>query len=251
MNKGIEKSEISEAQSLKMARQALGRVKEMDLTPEQHKKVMAMIDEAKDAETVGNKSKALNIYLNLSEYLKSVNVFADKDKLKERQTEMVKNKINEISTSRIGNKKAYIEALEKQLVALERTEDEKYAVDKNEDYLIGSKFFTADQFMKIVCAAENIRPENLFVYNGMVNQKNEIVQLYIGIAADPSVVFVVYYHPFRFGESAYNIFRSQLDDKFRESNIKRSVAKWNASNKQWFGSKIDFGQAVPLELDFK
>ncbi len=65
-------SNSPESQALDMARQTLGRVKEMDLTPEEKGKVMAMIDEAKGYEKVKQLSKALNAYNKLKIYLEKI-----------------------------------------------------------------------------------------------------------------------------------------------------------------------------------
>ncbi len=59
-----------EAQSLAMARRTLGRVKEMELTPDEKEKVMAMIDEAKALEKNKNLAGALRVYNELLRSLK-------------------------------------------------------------------------------------------------------------------------------------------------------------------------------------
>ncbi len=56
---------------MEIARQVLGRVKEMDLTPDEKEKVMAMIDEAKGYESANQLSKALKKYQELLAYLKN------------------------------------------------------------------------------------------------------------------------------------------------------------------------------------
>ncbi|MCX6742853.1 MAG: hypothetical protein NT116_01305 [Candidatus Parcubacteria bacterium] len=61
-----------EMQAMNMARQTLGRIKEMNLKPEQNQKIMTMIDEAKAAEVAGNKFKALRIYQELMKFLQEI-----------------------------------------------------------------------------------------------------------------------------------------------------------------------------------
>ncbi len=60
----------TEIQALAMARQTLGRVKEMDLTPEQKTEVMNFIEEAKAHEDNKDLAKALNVYHKLMKFLK-------------------------------------------------------------------------------------------------------------------------------------------------------------------------------------
>ncbi len=68
MKKSLEQPK-NKTKTMEMARQTLGRVKEMDLSPEEKEKVMAMIDKAIAEEKAGNKSKALNLYLELRKHL--------------------------------------------------------------------------------------------------------------------------------------------------------------------------------------
>ncbi len=71
MNKENLQPKTPEAPVMEMARQVLGRVKEMDLTPDEKEKVMAMIDEAKGYESANQLSKALKKYQELLAYLKN------------------------------------------------------------------------------------------------------------------------------------------------------------------------------------
>ncbi len=70
MNKEKPQVKNESAPALEMARQALGRVKELDLTPEEKEEVMQMIDQAKKEESSGNKAKALVVYNELLRKLK-------------------------------------------------------------------------------------------------------------------------------------------------------------------------------------
>ncbi len=72
MSEKIKSQQTREKSSLEMARATLGRVKEMDLTPEQKEKMMQMIDIANQHEQAGDKSKALIAYNELKKFLEEI-----------------------------------------------------------------------------------------------------------------------------------------------------------------------------------
>ncbi|MCX6742914.1 MAG: hypothetical protein NT116_01635 [Candidatus Parcubacteria bacterium] len=138
MSKEKIQSKNPEAQALDMARQVLGRVKEMDLTAESKKKVLIMIDEAKAEEKGGNKSKALNIYSQLLKYLEKIKISSmgevrDDPKNRNQQLEIIDSEIKK--NNYLRSKTRLIKALEAQRDEVMRTAKQKTKIMSMEDLL--------------------------------------------------------------------------------------------------------------------
>ncbi len=193
MPKEKPQSNSPEVQSLAMARTALGLVREMDLTPEQNKKVMAMIEEARDYEQSKNLSKAINIYNQLKKYLEVITARPNYEGLKERQIEKVNKAIAEaIVDDSLNEEKRQdlVLAMRQQIIDLEKTADEIIIPYEGVYNLSLERQFTAEQILRVILAAdEEVNAEDLFVYDGTKDKKGRIINLEIGKVGDPEISY--------------------------------------------------------------
>ncbi len=204
-----EQPKIDKKQELEMARQALGRVKEMELTPEQKEKVMAMIEEATAAENGGNQSKALNFYLELKKYLQKINevptdrIEANPEKIK-KQLEIIDAEMNEIESMPRArwsiNKLVLWEALEEQKNIIMTPSQGKTKVIAEEDiHLDTAIFFSEKEIAAVISKNEDSieettslkesTAETLFLQERTEDKDGKLLTLKLGLAGIPDVEY--------------------------------------------------------------
>ncbi len=199
MTKFLEQPEKQEPPVLAMARQVLGRVKEMDLTPEQHKILNDSIDEAVKAEKVGDTLKAVKIYQELKDL---VSVWKKDKRLKDKQSEKIKELAEETDKDYVDNslvRNNILKMLEEQKIIIALPENKKSQVIANEDFQaresdgpIQSEQIIMDKFYQF---CPEVEPEDFFVIQKVINERGDLISLELG------VVGLDYHYDYRLGGS--------------------------------------------------
>ncbi len=191
----------SESQALEMARQTLGRVKEIDLTAEQKEKVLAMIDQAKAAEKV-NPSQAINIYQVLKKYLDDIKLALSGEMLDDlemirTQLLLVDMRINEIS-DKISSAKISMKDLEylnKMFAALKLQKNVIIQARKlkteirpnNEVEITALEILTEKQVWEEIKKREKLSDADLYLDKKIVDEEGDLLYLNLGVVGKPEI----------------------------------------------------------------
>ncbi len=225
MPKEILQPKSSESKALEMARQTLGRVKEMDLTPEEKEKVMTMIDEAKAEEQAGRGVNAFKIYQQLLNLLQTIQ-FENNSGYK-ITPEIIKNQLDLIDMNIADNEKnyglrpAYRQTRAKMLLnqksLITKWQDFKpEVIDSNKAEIESSKVFTEKEIRDIIGDIEGLTDTHFFATKKIIDSKGNLLHLQLIQVGLPEVEYE-YFLKGRYGSvgSSSNtvIHRSKFTEK--------------------------------------
>ncbi len=217
MSKLSEQLKGNDTQSLNMARQSLGRVKDLDLTPEQKEQIMAIIDEAKEYEKNKELSKALNAYNKLLRFLKIIKSEGSpvSPEIIRRQLQKIEEAIekNETNTGVIPKVREKMRAeLEKQKELIEGKRAVEKVINENNE-IISKHKFSIDEIHEFIAEVVDLPLYNFMLEKIQVDENGRIMNLNFSVVGSP--------------EFNYAFSVKQASKKFPERIIKTEITEFH------------------------
>ncbi len=222
----------------------MGRVKEMDLTSEQHEKMMALIDQAKAEENSGNKARALKIYIQLQKFLQGIeqDKNVDHNKIK-KQLEYVDQAIADLMTNEEideNSKKSRFTVLVSQKKIIRQPLEDKTEIVPKKDVKIEAKTIpTEANVLELICVLASLPgPEwdKIYIIHKAVDEHGMLLSLNVGIAGRPDTEYnYILAGSFKdIGSSMETgLARLELDPETGSTVHGVQVARYDESKKDW------------------